>query len=342
MNDTDHDRDEYLFGVDSWLDSARIHLEEVHVAPPVVQELLAGARALAEETGERPQELFGTPRSWAQEQVAVRRDDGLPLAAPVPGARWRDVVVHGLYFAALFAASFLLIALLRRDSGRDFNMVAVLGFPVVVGIVVAAIRTAWSKTLARRPIGVAIALCGGIATTGILAIVLLFWVGHAHVTTTTGPWALGLLALGCVLATRILDTLVPRRPTRKHPEPRDDDEWLTVLAGVLRLRAEMSEGRIRTIAAEARAHAVETGSTLQEEFGRPEDYASTFAPDRVNRSRRMVWVYSALAVLAAIGAMPPDVDWWYVGFTLMWIAFAAHEWSLVRQATRPPGETDSA
>ena len=66
-----------------------------------------------------------------------------------------------------------------------------------------------------------------------------------------------------------------------------------MLAGVLRLRADMPEHRVRDILDEARAHGVETGAPLHEEFGRPEDYASRFAPDPVTGLRRKALGFTA-------------------------------------------------
>lgn len=262
--------------------------------------------------------------------MTLRSHDDLPAAAAGPEVSWRDGPVHGMYAAAGFAVLFFLVVLARGDSELDHDA-PLLTFPVLVGLTVATTRTAWLRTLWGRPFGVAVAAAAGVATTGIVVIGLVMWLGRDLVIPVHGPWSMALVVLGCAATGKLLDRLLPKGSPSGVSAPLGDEEWLMALAGTLRVRATMPEARIAAVTAEARAQATEAGATLHDEFGRPEDYASRFDRDETNHSRRMAWVYTGLALLSAVGSMPPDVDWWAVVLTAVWAAFAAHEWRLVRQ-----------
>ncbi|WP_104105131.1 hypothetical protein [Nocardioides sp. 616] len=331
MNETEA----FLAEGERWLDDASFQLEIAQVAAPVREELIERARSLIAETGESPTKLFGWPREWAEEQIAERRSQGLPAAVPDPSASWRDVPVLGMYLASAFAVVFLLVALVEEGWGLDYDL-RLLGFPVAGGVMVMTALTVWEKTLSRRPFGAAAAAGAGILICGSLLVGLLVtWISE-HPGPQAGAWHLGLLVLACALAGKVLDTLLPEKKPPAWRTPRDDEEWLGVLAGVLRLRADMPEQRVRTIVAEAQGHAVEAGSTLQEEFGRPEDYAAQFPTDQTNRTRRAAWGYSAMAALWTFLALPPDGSWRQGILALLWACLAAWEWRQVRRAAAPP------
>lgn len=327
MNDA-HERSSE---VAHWLDDARLRLARANVAPPVMDEVLERARVLVAETGESPDDLFGPPSEWADEQVAERRSDGLPLAVPDPAASWRDVPVMGMYSAATIAAVVLVVSAIKGEWQLDYDL-GFIGFPVLMGLVTVTALTVWEKTLSRRSLVVAAAAGGAVLTGGVALLGLLIWWGHGHVVATSGTWRLGLLVLAWALLGRLFDSVLPQKPPRAWGTPRTDDEWLGVLAGVLRLRADMPETRVRTIVAEARAHATEAGSSLQEEFGRPEDYASQFPADEVNRTRRKAWGYTALAGLGVILAVPPNSRWSGVVLAVGWGACAVWEWRRSRRS----------
>lgn len=327
-----NEADQRSADVEHWLDSARLRLAVANVASPVRDEMLERARLLVDQTGESPTGLFGPPGEWVEEQIAERRSQGLPCVAPDPSASWRDVPVMGMYVAAGLGAVLLALALIKRGGELDYDLLGLVGFPVVGGLTVMTALTAWEKTLSRRPVGVAVAVGGAVVLGGALGLALLFGWGRDHPTAEASAWHLGLLVLACALGGKVLDRLLPEQEPRTWRTPRADDEWLGVLAGVLRLRADMPESRVHTIVAEAQAHAVEAGSTLQEEFGRPEDYASQFPVDKTNRARRKAWLYTALAALAAITALPPGSSWSAVLLTLLWGALATREWRRLRRS----------
>ena len=87
-----------------------------------------------------------------------------------------------------------------------------------------------------------------------------------------------------------------------------DVRWSLTLTEILRTRYAMSGARVRDIVAEAHAHAAESGSSVPEEFGTPEDYAARFAPDRARRARLTATLLAVLALLAALPLLD-GFDW---------------------------------
>ncbi|WP_114423580.1 hypothetical protein [Nocardioides houyundeii] len=237
-----------------------------------------------------------------------------------------------------FTAAVFLVLLLVREGWEMEYRLELLAFPVGLGLLPATAHTVWEKTLSRRPLGVAIAATAAVVVGGafLMASPVIWSIGYRG--PQAGAWHLGLLVPACALAGKVLDTLLPEKKLPTWRTPRDNDEWLGVLAGVLRLRAEMPEQRVRTIVAEAQGHAVEAGSPLQEEFGRPEDYAAQFPVDKRNRTRRQAWGYSAMTLPAVIMALPPDGSWNGWILTLLWGSLAAGKWREVRRSASPAAE----
>ncbi|WP_110240262.1 hypothetical protein [Nocardioides gilvus] len=339
-----NESDELAEDAEDWLDDARWRLALKDVARPVVDDILAEARVLIAETGEPPTELFGPPEEWADEQIAERRRDGLPLVVPDPAASWRDVPVLGMYAAAGTGVVVLLHSLFNREWQLEYDL-GLLGFPVVMGLVTMTVLTVWEKTLSRRSLAVAVAAGTGVVAGGVALLGLLVWLGRDHLIATASPWYVVLLVLACALLGRLFDSLLPEDAPRAWITPRTDDEWLAVLAGVLRLRADMPEERVRTIVAEAQAHCAEAGSTLQEEFGRPEDYAAQFPPDEIASTRRKAWAYTAISGLAVILVLIGS-KWVGAILMLLWGARAVREWRRLRRQTsavspRPPSAAAS-
>ena len=61
----------------------------------------------------------------------------------------------------------------------------------------------------------------------------------------------------------------------------------------------LSDARVREIVAEARAHAAESGRTLEEEFGPPDEYAAV-RPDARRRTTLTIAFYAVLVVLQLV------------------------------------------
>lgn len=108
---------------------------------------------------------------------------------------------------------------------------------------------------------------------------------------------------------------------RRH-RPRDlpidaptDVRWSLELTEVLRTRYAMSGPRVRDIVAEAGAHALESGASVEAEFGTPEEYAARFAPDLARRSRLTAAFLGSLALLNVV-LLLDGLHWSNVGLLL--------------------------
>ncbi len=239
--------------------------------------------------------------------------------------------VLGLYLATALALVLLVVGLVQDgwDVESDLGLLAL---PVLGGLLVTTALATWEKTLARRPVGVAVAAGGGVLLGGSLLTGLLLMWSSEQPWPQAGAWHLVGLVLACALVGKGLDRVLPAQQRPTWRAPRDDDEWLAALAGVLRLRADVPEERVRSILAEARAHASEAGSTLAAEFGRPEDYASAFPVDHSSGIRLRAWGLSAMTALSTFLAVPPDGSWAWALMTALWGSLAVREWRRLRRA----------
>lgn len=118
-----------------------------------------------------------------------------------------------------------------------------------------------------------------------------------------------------------------RRPSPPSHAPADL-RWSMELTEILRSRYAMSSRRVRDIVAEANAHAIETGSPVEVEFGTPTSYAARFAPDLRRRSRLTVAFLAALAVSVAV-LMTDGVSWAEAGLLagFAWLGWREHRTS---------------
>jgi hypothetical protein len=170
--------------------------------------------------------------------------------------------------------------------------------------------------------GVTTGLGLGLAT-GVAYALLLALRGDAG--TVTVLRALGVaLALG--LGAALLHTAWSRRHLRRPPLPGEtaDTRWSMELAEIPRTRCSMSGARVRDVLAEADAHARDAGSSLEDEFGTPEEYAARFTPDLVRRSR---WRFAGFVTMALLaGALFVDGPSWSTGLvTAFWTWWAVRE-----------------
>ncbi len=125
------------------------------------------------------------------------------------------------------------------------------------------------------------------------------------------------------------------RPPRRTAAPDAPAEvrWSVELTEILRTRYAMSAARVRDLVAEAHLHAAESGTTVQEEFGTPEEYAARFAPDRARRSRLTLAVLAGLLVLS--GAFLVDgFSWTNAAMTGLLSCLLASEYRTYREVRR--------
>ena len=117
------------------------------------------------------------------------------------------------------------------------------------------------------------------------------------------------------------------------PDAPAEVRWSAELTEILRTRHAMSAARVRDVVAEAHLHAADSGTSLHEEFGTPEEYAARFAPDRARRSRFTVAGLTGLLVLSAV-LLVDGFSWTGVALTGLLGFLVASEYRTCRAMRR--------
>ncbi|MFJ3313178.1 hypothetical protein ACIPJU_10270 [Micrococcus endophyticus] len=302
--------------------------------------LRRAAEAVAQ-SGEGPDELFGTPVEFAAQMRADAAEAGEPIVDSTPDASWRDVPVVGFTVAAAISVLFFVVWLVRDGLTTEYSW-GLLAGPVLMSLLGVGAMTLWERLLPRVSRLVAVLAAGAafVVVVGGLAGWLVTGGGTETLFTGSTFWLLALAPVHAALAWLANRVLPEARPVAtSSADPLDDDAWARELAGTLRLRMQLSDARIREIVREAQAHAADAGRPLAEEFGAPAGYASRFAKDGVAGKRRMAWFFTALAGLVVLtnvaGAVEDGgIDAWSVAQILLLVLVVGVSWREYRAAVR--------
>lgn len=289
-------------GVDldgTWATGVSWRLLRRDVAPRQVADALEEALALVRDTGESPEDLYGTSqehadalhRRWVEEGRLHLRDDG--------GMAWTDVPAWSLGGAA--ATSLALMTAFLLDGVSELRWTpAHLLLPLGISTATVAALALWGTLLRTRRRAVTLAATAAtvaLAATGIA--VLAEW-STTHPIGTASTWAYVPLAAAFAALAALASRWAATRPAPS--DPRDSDlgelgDWSADVAEILRTRHTLPERRVRRIVADATAHAAEVGHPVEDEFGTAEDYAARFAPDTRRRLRleAVIWVVLGLS-----------------------------------------------
>lgn len=304
-----------------WAHSVAWSLMMRDVDTTQVRAALVDARALVEETGESPEELFGGPREHADALFERWRSEGDLRLDPVT-PRWRDLPASGLAMASCVAVLLPLVMLFDKETTTSWTVGMVL-LPLVIGLGIAVAITGWASLSRRGAVVGALgtgAMVLGLATVAALAMYL----SQEHPFATAGTWWYLVLAAVCALLSTLWRRWLDAHPAPTTPPVADEDEWARRLAGILRARLLLPEERVSAIVTEARAHATESGRSLQEEFGTPERYAARFRPDVARRGRMIALLYAVLAGFYVVMLLD-GFSWTYLGLVLVLGAMAVGE-----------------
>ena len=294
------------------------------VAVGQVRAGLEEALAVVRETQEDPEVLFGTPhehatelyRRWkSEERLELTRGVGIPNARSVPASSLRT----GSWFAVvMFAVS------LFDDSDLTAGFLVLplgLGFATIGGLAL----WEWVSRRWATPVAVAAMTAATIAVVGFLVAVL--DLGSGTSLGWAGPWLLLVEAAVLGSAGRMMHVLVTAKEYKAARDGlADDDAWVHRFSSILRGPGWHREARVREIVAEARSHAAESGRTLAEEFGTPEQYAARI---RVDSARRIRFKIAFLGLLIALNLVPlADGFSWAnaaMAVLLAWLAWREHQ-----------------
>lgn len=308
-----------------WAHSVSWALLMRDVEADLVREGLEEALDVVRQSQEAPEELFGAPRAHAGELYDRWVTEGRLRLDKLGAIAWRDVPSTGLAWGAALCLAFAVVFALEGDSPRTWTLGMVV-LPLGLGLGTTAAAAAWDWFLRHNGTASAIASA---AATGIICAMAAASVNEwskAHPLGNHSVWWYVPIAVSCVLLAtgwrRWVDTWTPLAP----PAAADADEWSRQLAGHLRERYSLSDSRVRTILFDAHSHAAESGSTLEEEFGRPEDYAARFVPDLARRSRLTVAFYLFVSALNLVGTVVIDSSWrgLLIAAGFGWLAWREH------------------
>jgi hypothetical protein len=266
---------------------------ELETAESAVAEALAHCA----ESGESPEQTFGTPEQYAESLAAARTpaarrarrdhphqlsvDDywGLPLIAPglvaavggvlvwIRNGLWVDVDAARLTGMTLLALLFSIAAVgyTLRTAGRPRAATATLALAAAMAVPVALSTQYLPRTELVRVPSATVVVCG----------FLLLWLGWR----TERPAEPGRLASA---HERLLTGARAHGRSRRAGAGDDAAEtadWLRRLEGLLRGRHRVSRRVARRIVAETKAHLDSAGALPEEEFGDAEQYALALVED---------------------------------------------------------------
>lgn len=272
------------------------------VAVGQVRAGLEEALAVVRETQEDPEVLFGPPhehatelyRRWTSEgRLELTNGVGIPVARSVPASSLRA----GAWFAVvLFAVSVV--------GGRDLT-VGFVALPPGLGLATIGGLALWEWASRRwaTPLAGAAMTAVTIAYVGLLVAIL--DLGSGTSLGWADPWVLLVEATVLWVVGSMVHVLVTAKEHKAaRDRPDDDEEWVRRFSSILRGPGWTREARVREIVVEARSHAAESGRSLAEEFGTPEQYAALIGADATRRSRFKI---AFLGLLTAL-SLEPMVD----------------------------------
>jgi len=317
-------RGEELDGRWAFAVSWRLLMKEVDAT--LVDEGLREALELVRETGESPEELFGSPGVYAAELFEKWRSEARlnPAAVKVPAAR--SLIASSLKAGGWIA---FIMFVLELVGSRDlpvgiFALPLVLGFATIVGVAFWEWASrAWATALV---VSAMTAATVGIAATTVVVL-------EATSGTSLGaltPWLLLLEAAVLWSAGTVVLILVTAKTFGEVQDDPDDEQWVRRFSGVLRGAAWQSDARVREIVREARSHAAESGRTLAEEFGPPDSYAMTYGVDVRRRTTLKIAFYAVLVALNLV----PMVDGFSWATTAVALFFTWQAWKEYRKYDR--------
>lgn len=272
------------------------------VEADLVDEGLREALEVVRDTGEPAEELFGPAGEHAVVLYDRWVDEGRLRLAGRTSMPWRAVPSSGLAWSAFFCVAFAVMMWASGDSPRTWTLGMAI-IPVGLGLATAAAVATRDALLQRR--GTVTGIVGAASAVVALAVLLASaneW-SRAHPWGTHSAWWYVPLAIACGLLSTAWRRWTDTWPSQATPAQIDVDEWSRQVAALLRARYSLADGRVRSIIAEAQQHALQSGRSLVEEFGTPEDYAARFAPDLARRALHTMWFHLFLVALSVAAVL---------------------------------------
>lgn len=277
------------------------------------------------ESGEEPEEAFGSPEEFAETVVAERG----------PATPDNDYVSSALLSAGLTGTVFAGLYWIDTGLMMPVNWAGLCG-TVLVTCALAGIQVIRFLRRGGKP-RAALWGIGGVALGVVLAAVAFQGLPRHELFPVPAP---ALMLVGIVLIVWGLKRADGPRPRHSGQDAGQDsrqesDQWLRDLAGLLEGRHDLVPERARELTAEAAAHLADTGRAPQEEFGPVEDYALRLTE---HQSRRTPWwlresTYWWVTLTIPVSWLATNIDegraWWLYALALL--ALCGSLWWIIRR-----------
>ncbi|HJX77794.1 hypothetical protein [Glutamicibacter sp.] len=287
----------------NWVETAagRLMLDDVKIS--AAKQALVDLLPILKDAQEPAEKLFGDPKVWAKEQQEHWQQSGTPAQDRYHLYSFKQLTQTICISAALLCVLVTIVALIDDGWTTELSW-AMLGIPLLIPAISMGIRQFWNLavrkfTRLRAMLWTATAFAAAAVALAGLAIALPRSPGTASVLWYLAPVPMYALFYYLIEKFSKRNSLAPRSTTSKT-EVATHEEWIRQLQESLRLRDDLSDRRIRVIIEDTRAFAVDAEASLPTEFGTPESYAASFAPNTSFRARREALGWTVGSVLIAL------------------------------------------
>lgn len=289
-----------------WVRTAagRLMLDGIKIS--AAKQAFADLLPILNEAQEPAEDLFGDPKVWAKEQQEHWQQSGTPTYDRYQLHSIKQLTQTICFSAALLCVVVTIVALI--DDGWTTRLSwTMLGLPLFLTTISVGLVQFWNLAIRKFTRLMAmvwtatIFAVAGIAFGG-LAVALQGSPGTASVLWYLAPVPMYALFYYLIEKFSKRNSLAPRSTT-SETEVATHEEWIRQLQENLRLRDDLSDRRIRVIVEETRAFAADADASLPTEFGTPESYAASFAPNTSFRARREALGWTVGSVLIAFMLM---------------------------------------
>ena len=252
---------------------------------------------------EPAEELFGDPKVWAKEQQEHWQQSGTPAQDRYQLYSFKRLTQTICFSASLLSVVVTIVALI--DDGWTTKLSwAMFGLPLFFTTIPVGLAQFWNLAVRKftrlmAMLWTAMILAVSVITLAGLIIALQGSPGTASVLWYLAPVPMYALFYYLIEKLAKRNYLAPRSTSSKT-EVATHEEWISQLQENLRLRDDLSDRRIRVIIEDTRAFAVDAKASLPAEFGTPESYAASFAPNTSFRARREALGWTVGSVLIAL------------------------------------------
>ncbi|MFD4676879.1 hypothetical protein ACFWNN_44680 [Lentzea sp. NPDC058450] len=297
-----------------WSDRARLELGLLGVDAALADQVLAEVREHCAESGESPEEAFGTPAHFA----ATVMDERMPLADRALRDRsgttvfeaWSAVIGR----VGMITAIAGVFAWIKQGLILPLTPAGLTGSLLVYAALLSVLYAGNIARLIGRPRTVVPAWIAA-AVLVVPAATAFVMLPRDAIASVPSPF---LLVAGALL---IWWSFARENATDVAKATEGAEEWLGELRGLLEGRHDLAPDRADELVRETAQHLAATGGTAQEEFGPVEEYAVTLAQQHPAAPRW--WQRPATRNWVSLGLSLSFIAWAVFGERPVWYTVVA-------------------